>query len=143
MNVLILTILIGIQSPRISQDSSWSGDTLLVTGRTIYFFAPTPAEYDSVLASDSSFVEAYADFIFYAKKVCDSTRQKGIQAYISAAPFISIKVDGSAKYLFQKKLFKSKVGVVLVDGVREPKVILGVDTDEGWLQEIKKYYQLK
>jgi hypothetical protein len=132
-----------LQTIGIAQDSSWSGDTSLVSGCSVYFFVPTQTEYDSLLSSDPNIEEAYSDFFYYAGEVCGSVKKMGLKPYISASPLIAVKENGETKYLYKRRQFKEIFGLILINASKKPKIILGVDTDQGWLQEIKKYYYLK
>ena len=62
---------------------------------------------------------------------------------MNSAAIMEFRLSGGRVWFFNRIRDTTAVGMILTDGVRQPSIFPGVDTDSGWVQQIKSNYLLK
>ena len=66
-----------------------------------------------------------------------------IKSIITSDMKIKIHFAGENSRTYAREKFKHVVGYLLTDGIKEPKVVLGVGTDMDLANDFKEYFKLK
>jgi len=109
-----------------------------ISGRGVYFFGPSPTESDSLNEDDATAID---DFTYYVGLVVPFLRANNLESeYLSDK---NIVVD----YTSGKSLLVSRdsvdFGTILTDGIKEPRLLKFVLTDEELKTEVREYFNLK
>jgi len=113
------------------------------SGRIVVFFYPSQAEYDSLARDENSGIdEVLGDFQFYAGQVQSFLKDHQIASTMTEADVIEIEWSKKT-FRFERCIGEHIVGMILSDGVHLPKVVFGVDTDDGLQQVFAEYFKTK
>jgi hypothetical protein len=119
-------------------------DSFDVSGRAVVFFGPTQEEYDALSEREQEDMnEILSDFYFYQNNVVPFLEANGIEDFHTANPVIHVVVSEDESRIFRRGKFEHDVGLVMIDGSREPIVSLGVSTDVDWMPMFKAYFNLE
>ncbi|WP_242919692.1 hypothetical protein [Pontibacter liquoris] len=136
----------GSSNSTLSKNASVGSDTVLVRGRSVVFFSINQEEYDRILkeeGEDSGINEILDDFNYYASEVADSLNKAGFRTLLTTnKTFIIEKNNGQRNYVTRNNK-KGEVGVLLFDGLDEPKVDYGVGTDIDYFVMVQEYFKKK
>jgi hypothetical protein len=117
---------------------------LLVTGPKVVFFGPTRAERDSIIRIEGSEIGAtFDDFDYYSAKANTYVKGHGVPAEFSTHTVIMVRIGDHGIRKIDRKAIPDYLGVILTDGVQEPRLIQGIATDEELIEEIKDFFHLK
>ncbi len=120
------------------------GDTLKVSGKRVVFYSISQAEYDGLSGSESEQMdEVLSDFQFYVAGVAKWLRTVKIPVDVTAAPVLRFEYDCHGIWYFDRSKDTIKVGMILADGISPPSLFRAVDTDSGWITQIKSFYHLR
>jgi len=118
--------------------------TLRVNGPRVVFFSPSRAERDSIARSEGLEIDdVMDDFNYYAGKTSVFLSHRGIPAEFSEARTFIVKVGTATFRTFDRRSIPDPVGMILADGVHEPRVVPGRGTDRDLILEIQEYFRLK
>lgn len=90
-------------------------------------------------ASDDPEGEAASDFSFYASRVQNRLRTAGIDFELSEARTFQVRAGAKVRTFHVGKI---GVGYYLIAPGRQPKVLWGVDTDEGLVEQARAYFRI-
>jgi hypothetical protein len=117
---------------------------LVVSGKTVVFFAPSQKEYNSLAKDTNSGVdEILSDFYYYKKSLNVFLKENNVNTELTSALSIVVKLSNGKTNKYRRKDFDHIVGMILTDGMHKPKVILGVYTDVDLIPDLKKFFKLK
>jgi len=140
MDFLTLLTLILLQTTQMQTGQS----ELQVTGTKVLFFGPTQAERDSVIRTEG--IEAGAafdDFDYYTAKATAYLKGRRIPAEFTTRTSILVRIGEHGIRKIDRKKIPDFIGVILTDGVQEPRLIQGIATDEELIGEINDFFRLK
>ncbi len=100
----------------------------------IAFFVPTQN------ASDDPEGEAASDFGYYASLVQDRLRKVGVDFELSEARTFQVRSGVKVRTFHAGKV---GVGYYVIAPGRQPKILRGVNTDEGLIEEARAYFQIQ
>jgi hypothetical protein len=118
------------------------------TNRTIIVFGPPSFVVDS-LSNFDDFNEAYSDFNTHISKVVGYMREKDVSIEEATSHVIRVHSrEGVVDRVIQGRFTDTKgnyhlFGLIVVEPGRSPLLIYGVDTDDGYIQAIEKYYHVR
>lgn len=116
---------------------------LEVKGKAVVFFSPTQEEYNVISDKDKSeWGEVLSDFYHYRDKTIPFIESNNIKPIITADMKINIHL-AATNHIYTRKKFEHIVGYILTDGIRDPKVVLGVGTDSDIIENVKEYFKLR
>jgi hypothetical protein len=139
-----IAILILVLLPVFDAQGGAANDTLHVSGKTVVFFGPTQAEYDSLSEEEKGDMdEVLSDFYYYRQQVISFLKSNQIQEFLTASPRIQFQLSGRERRTFLRRNFNPNVGLIMADGNQEPKVFLGVATDVDLIPMFEEYFGLK
>jgi hypothetical protein len=114
-----------------------------VNGVHVVFFGPSRAEHDSIAASEGLEIDdVLDDFNLYAGKVAVFLRRTGISAESTESRLIIVKIGASTYRTIDRRSLEDPVGMILSDGVHEPRIVPGRGTDRDLILQIREYYHL-
>ncbi len=124
--------------------TAWAEDSFDVSGRAVVFFGPTQDEYDALSEHEQEDMnEILSDFYFYQNNVVPFLEANGIEDFHSANPVIRVVLSEEESRIFRRRQFEHDVGLIMIDGAREPLVSLGVATDIIWIPMFKAYFNFE
>jgi len=117
---------------------------LQVTGTGVVFFGPTQAERDSIIRTEGlEAAQVFDDYDYVAGKSASYLKGLGIVVEFTTSPAVLVKIGDQGIRVYERKKLADYVGVILTDGLQEPRLLLGVATDEELVAEFKDFFQLK
>ena len=129
----------------LSHARAQSADTpLRVSGVRVVFFGPARAERDSIAQNEGLEIDDIIDdFNLYAGKAAVFLRRAGIPSDFTESRLIIVKVGQATFRTFDRRSIQDPVGMILADGVHEPRVVPGRGTDRDLILEIREYFHLE
>ena len=117
--------------------------TLHVSGVRVVFFGPSRAELDSIAQNEGLEIDDIIDdFNLYAGKAAVFLRRAGIASEFTESRLIIVKVGQTVFRTFDRRSIQDPVGMILADGLHEPRVVPGRGTDRDLILEIREYFHL-
>ena len=118
-------------------------DPLRISGLRVLFFGPSRAERDSLARGEGLEIDdVMDDFNYYAGKAAVFLSRAGIPAEFTESRVVIVKT-GTAKFrTFDRRSIQEPVGMILTDGVHEPRLVPGRGTDRDLILEISEYFHL-
>ena len=145
--MLTLTTVVFIGLGSLSSLSTDSVD-FTPTERTIIVIGHSSQLVDSMdHSSDDD--EAFSDFQYYLNRVVVYMREKDVMIQEAESRVIRIhsrkhEIDRIIQGQFTDSDGNNHLfGLIVVEPGRSPLVIYGVDTDDGYIQAIKKYFRVR
>ena len=139
----LLIGLITLWWPQVNETQS-PQSTLQVTGPGVVFFGPTKAERDSIIRTEGlEAAQVFDDYDYVAGKSASYLKGLGIVVEFTTSPAVLVKIGDQGIRVYERKKMADYVGVILTDGLQEPRLLLGVATDEELVAEFKDFFQLK
>jgi hypothetical protein len=87
--------------------------------------------------------EVLSDFQWYVSSVAKWLRTVKLPIDVTAAPVLRFEYAHHRTWLFDRSKDTIQVGMILTDGINPPSVFPAVNTDTGWILQIKSFYHLK
>ena len=136
-------ILLFVAIPVCRGQSSVDGDTLYVRGKAVVFFGPSQSEYLTMTDQEKDVIdEGLYDFYHYRGKVLTFLKLNHIQEFSTGKLKIQVQLNGTENIIYYRKDFDHFVGLIMTDGVHEPKVFLGPVTDADLIRIFEDYFGL-
>ena len=126
---------------------SASGQTadapLRVHGTCVVFFGPSRAERDSIARGEGLEIDDVVDdFNYYAGKAAVFLSRAGIPAEFTESRIVIVMTGALTSRTFDRRSIEDPVGMILTDGVHEPRVVPGAGTDRDLIVQISEYFHL-
>ena len=139
--VLILLLLTASVA---AAQSGNAADAVYVSGKAVVFFGPTWDEYVSLSEKDKAAInsELY-DFAHYRLQVLEYLEANGIQPVSTARQNIQIQIEPNEVIHYFRRDFDHVVGLILTDGLKEPKVFMGAATASELKSMFEEYFGLQ
>ncbi|UCH47658.1 MAG: hypothetical protein JSU95_16600 [Betaproteobacteria bacterium] len=119
-------------------------DSFDISGKAVVFFGPAQEEYDALSEQEQEDMnEILSDFYFYQNNVVPFLEANGIKDFHTANPVIRVVLSEDESRIFRRGQFEHDVGLIMIDGEREPVVSLGVSTDVEWIPMFKSYFSIE
>ncbi|HEX7573134.1 MAG TPA: hypothetical protein VF514_08560 [Bacteroidota bacterium] len=116
---------------------------LRVHGPRVVFFGPSRAERDSIARSEGLEIDdVMDDFNYYAGKAAVFLSRATIPAEFTESRIIIVMTGAVTSRTFDRKSIEDPVGMILTDGVHEPRVVPGRGTDRDLIVQISEYFHL-
>ena len=132
-----------LATPLLAQTGDADKDTLFVSGRAVVFFGPSQSEYLSMTDREKDGIdERLYDFYHYRGKVLDFLKLNDIQEFSTAKLKIQVLLKGTANRIYYRRSLDHFVGLIMTDGVREPRVFLGPATDADLIWMFEDFFSL-
>lgn len=130
-------------TPLLAQAGGVDKETLFVSGKAVVFFGPSQSEYLSMTDQEKDAIdERLYDFYHYRGRVLSFLKLNNIQEFSTAKLKIQVQLDGNESIIYDREGFDHFVGLIMTDGVHEPKVFLGPATDADLIMMFEDYFGL-
>ena len=130
-------------TPLLAQPAGVDKETLFVSGKAVVFFGPSQSEYLSMTDQEKDVIdEGLYDFYHYRGKVLTFLKLNHIQEFSTGKLKIQVQLNGTENIIYYRKDFDHFVGLIMTDGVHEPKVFLGPVTDADLIRIFEDYFGL-
>jgi hypothetical protein len=142
MKPIALLVLLSLLSLQGRQPAT-SPAELQVEGPAVVFFAPTQTERDSIMQMEG--LEAgkvFDDFDYYAGRASSFLRKRSLRVEFTTTHTIHIRLKSGTVRKFERRSIPEHVGVILTDGLQEPGLIAGAQSDEDLLPEFRDFFHL-
>jgi len=142
-NALTRSLVLLLSIPPFSASAQVAAGPLIVHGPRVVFFGPSRAERDSIARDEGLEIDDLMDdFNYYAGKAAVFLSRSGIPSEFSDNRTVILKVGASVVRTFDRKSIQDPVGMILTDGVHEPRVVPGAGTDRDLILQIQEYFHL-
>jgi hypothetical protein len=143
MNVFLLIAVLPFAAPQIAKSPA-NPPALVVTGPRVVFFGPEQTERDSIIHVEGIDAgQVFDDFDYYSGKVGSYLKRRGVGVIITTSPVIVVQFGDKLVRAIERKKLQDFVGIILTDGVQEPRLYLGVSSDEELVSECAQFFKLK
>ena len=116
---------------------------LRVHGPRVVFFGPSRAERDSIASSEGLEIDdVMDDFNLYAGKVAVFLSRAAIPAEFTESRIVIVMTGAATSRTFDRRSIEDPVGMILTDGLHEPRVVPGRGTDRDLVLQISEYFHL-
>jgi hypothetical protein len=116
---------------------------LRISGLRVLFFGPSRAERDSIARSEGLEIDdVMDDFNYNAGKAAVFLSRAGIPAEFTESRLVIVKTGTVTFRTFDRSTIQEPVGMILTDGVHEPRVVPGGGTDRDLILQISEYFHL-
>ena len=122
--------------------SAQTADTpLRVNGPRVVFFTPSRAERDSIARNEGLEIDdVLDDFNYYAGKTAVFLSRAAIPSEFTESRILIVKTGPATFRTFDRRSIEDPVGMILTDGVHEPRVVPGRGTDRDFIVQINEYF---
>ena len=122
-----------------------AGDApLRVSGVHVVFFTPSRAERDSIAQGEGLEIDdVIDDFNLSAGIAAVFLSRRGIPSEFTENRFVIVKVGATLFRTIDRKSIEDPTGMILTDGLHEPKIVPGRGTDRDLILQIREYFHLK
>ena len=137
------TLFLLLALPRSLAFAQTADTTLRVSGPCVVFFGPSRAERDSIVRNEGLEIDdVMDDFNYYAGKTAVFLTRSGIPAQFTDSRMVIVKIGMATFRMFDRRSIQDPVGMILSDGVHEPRVIPGRGTDRDLILQIREFFRL-
>ncbi len=135
MSSLLLLPFVG----RAQQEAS----SLVVQGPMVVFFEPTKAEGDSITQSEGLDNAAMLDdYELASGKTAVYLSRKKIPYQYTTSQTIYVKLSNGKVRRFDRKAIPDLVGMILSDGVKEPRLVSGSAAEQALIFQINDFFRI-
>jgi hypothetical protein len=118
-------------------------EPLRVNGPRVLFFTPSRAERDSIAGGEGLEIDDIMDdFNLYAGKTAVFLSRAGIPSEFTESRVVIMKTGPVTTRTFDRRSIEDPVGMILTDGLHEPRVVPGRGTDRDLILQISEYFHL-
>jgi hypothetical protein len=143
MNFLLLCVLALNQGMQVQTRPTNAGQ-YVVTGMKVVFFGPTQAEQDSIVRTEGlETAKLFDDFDYYAGKVSAFLKLRGITVEHTTSPLILVALENRKIRQIDRRTSPNALGMILTDGVQEPRIVPPEFTDEELIAECREFFRLR
>jgi len=122
---------------------SYASDVLEINERAVVYFFPNKAEVETINSNNEEYGEVLDDYFYYKNNMVDYLKQHSIKSYSSSHSVIKAFYEGG-KYIKLNRIKDiSKIGYILVDGSKKPKILFGVYTDIDLMFELQTFFNIQ
>jgi hypothetical protein len=116
----------------------------VISGARIIFFSPTHVERDSIARAEGLEIDDLLDdFALSSGRAAVYAAKLGIAVEYTDSPVILVRLDKGRVRPFDRKNFSGLVGMILTDGVREPQLLPGGESDRELIAAINEFFRVK
>jgi len=116
---------------------------LRLSGVCVVFFGPGRAERDSIAKGEGLEIDDIIDdFNLYAGKAAVFLRGAGIASEFTESRFVIVKAGTSTFRTIDRRSVEGPVGMILTDGIHEPRLVPGRGTDRDLILQIREYFHM-
>ncbi len=116
---------------------------LRVHGPRVVFFGPSRAERDSIARSEGLEIDdVMDDFNYSAGKAAVFLSRAAIATEFTESRIIIVMTGAATARTFDRRSIEDPVGMILTDGVHEPRVVPGRGTERDLIVQISEYFHL-
>lgn len=122
-----------------------SNDVELITSdKAVIYFTLSKSEYEQINEEIRwQTDEVLSDFYFYKNKVSDYLKNNNIEQILTVKKQVIIQNKDIKNLTYNKSDFDHVVGIIMVNGQKDPKVFLGVGTDTDLIEMFKAYFEIQ
>ncbi len=117
--------------------------SLVVQGAVVVFFEPTKAEGDSITQSEGIDNAAMLDdYDLASGKTAVYLSRKKIPYQFTTSQTIFVKLSNGKVRRFDRKAIPDLVGMILSDGVKEPRLVSGSAAEQALIFQINDFFRI-
>jgi hypothetical protein len=137
---LVLLPLLPFRQQTVKEDTSQAP----INGPAVVFFGPTKAEGDSLVQlSGLELADVFDEFDLAAGKVAVYAKNHGIPVQFTTSPMTLLKLPDKKIRAVDRRTIPEYVGMILADGVQEPRIVAGITDERRLYAEINEFFKLK
>jgi hypothetical protein len=121
----------------------YASDVLEIKERAVVYFFPTKAEVEIIISNNEDYGAVLDDYFYYQNNMVDYLKQHSIKLYSSSHSVIKAFYEGGKYIEFNRKKDISKIGYILVDGSKKPKILFGVYTGIDLMFELQPFFNIQ
>lgn len=128
-----------------ARSAGQAGDApLRVSGVRVVFFTPGRAERDSIAQAEGLEIDdVIDDFNLSAGIAAVFLSRRGIPSEFTESRYVIVRVGAALFRTIDRKSVEDPTGMILSDGLHEPKIVPGRGTDRDLILQIREYFHLK
>jgi len=124
-------------------DSEKPGPTL-VAGVAVVFFEPTTTEGDSLVRlSGVELADVFDDFDLASGRAAVYVKSLEIPVVSTSKPLILVKLANAKIRVFERGKIPEYIGMILTDGVQEPRLVPGITDERRLIVEINEFFRIR
>ncbi len=120
-----------------------ASDVFEINERAVVYFFPTKAEVEIIISDNQDYGAVLDDYFYYQNNMVDYLRKHNIKSYNSSHSVIKAFYEGGKYLEFNRKKDITKIGYILVDGSKKPKILFGVYTGVDLMFELQPFFNIK
>ena len=114
-----------------------------IAGVRIVLFGPSRAERDSIARGEGFEIDDVLDeFALASGRAAVYAATLKIPVICTESPRILVRLDGGRVRPFDRKSFSGLVGMILTDGVQEPRLVPGGGSGRELIGAINEYFHI-
>jgi hypothetical protein len=115
-----------------------------INGPAVVFFGPTKTEGDSLVQlSGLDLADVFDEFDLAAGKAAVYAKNHGIPVQFNTTPITLLKLPNRKIRAVDRRIIPEYVGMILADGIQEPRVVAGITDERRLYVEINEFFKLK
>lgn len=115
-----------------------------IAGPAVIFFGPTKAEGDSLVQlSGLELADVFDEFDLAAGKAAVYAKNRGLQVQFTTSPITLLKLPNKKIRAVDRRTIPEYVGMILTDGVQEPRIVPGIADERRLFVEINEFFNIK
>jgi len=126
-----------------SAEAQTAGAPLEVSGVRVVFFGPSRAERDSIVQNEGLEIDDIIDdFNLSAGKTAVYLGRWKIASEFTDCRTVIVRTGPATYRTFDRRSIPDPVGMILTDGLHEPRVVPGRGSDRDLILQIDEYFHL-
>jgi hypothetical protein len=118
--------------------------TLVVTGPRAVFFSLSRTERDSIARSEGLEIDdVLDDFNLEAGRAAVALGRLGIRTEFTECSTVVVRIGARIAHTFDRRALGDPVGMILFDGVHDPRYYGGQGTEADMIQEAREYFHIR
>jgi hypothetical protein len=139
----VLLVMLRVLIPSQVAPPPTEAKPLDISGVRIILFGPTRAERDSIAQGEGFEIDDVLDeFALASGKVAVYASTLKIPVETTESPQIHVRLKGGRVRPFDRKAFSGVVGMILTDGVQEPRLVPGGGSGRELITAIQEFFHI-
>ncbi len=136
-------IILAASAGRCAAQDQDDKSPVVMVNASVVFFGPTKSEGDSISRSEGMDIADMLDEFDYASgKAAVYLSSKKIPYRFTTSQSIFVKLTNGKVRRFDRKAIPDLVGMILTDGIREPRLVSGSAEDKALIHQINDFFRI-
>jgi len=143
-NLAAVLILLFMAGPVLAEQGDIVENNFFISGRAVVFFGPSWDEYIALTDQDKDAIDTELyDFAHNRLQVRSYLEANGIRDIFTSSENIRIQIDTGEVITYFRSDLNHAFGLIMTDGLNEPKVYLGAATTSELKSMFEAYFGLQ